>query len=353
MAAGAYYTGALPGFVVEEENGVWGAAQPITGLSPLTGGSGVSVHSVSCASPGNCAVAGSLYAPYPASGDPHLLRGFVVSETNGVWGSADILAPPVTAAKLGAGKLQSVSCSAPGDCLAGGYDSTDYQTTEAEVIEETNGTWGAPTLIPGAPAFDQVESVSCTVPGDCVAGLGSTHTGSAAALVTESGGTWSVQAVPGLSALATDQEYSSIESVSCPSTGDCTAAGEFTTPGNGGRLFVLTEQDGIWGQASEFPQGPEFAGVDPAFMRGAGRLRTSLKQRHRRSGERVVVHRSIGPVNPGRAGKQRRCDHAVLPVGGKLQRGRRGLRGTRYLVRIRHHRDERHLGPRSPGTGHE
>lgn len=260
VAAGDYYNGALPGFVVEEQNGVWGTAQPITGLAPVTGGSFVTVNSVSCAAPGSCAVVGSVYAPYPAAGDAHLLRGFVVSETNFVWGGATVLAPPVTAAKLAAGKLVSVSCSAPGDCLAGGYDSTDYQATEAEVIEETNGTWGAPMLIPGASAFDQVESVSCTAPGDCVAGLGSTHTGSAAALATESGGTWSVQSVPGLSALAENQEYSSIRSVSCPSAGDCTAAGEFTVLGSVARLFVLTEQDGIWGQATELPQGPQFAG---------------------------------------------------------------------------------------------
>jgi len=260
VAAGDYYNGALPGFVVEQNNGVWGSAEPITGLSPLTGGSSTIVNSVSCASPGNCAVVGSLYAPYPAPGDPYLLRGFVVTETGGVWGSAGILPPPVTEAKLGAGKLVSVSCTAPGDCVAGGYDSTDYQTTEAEVIEETNGTWGAPALIPGASGYERVQSVSCTAPGDCVAGLGSTEKGYAAALATESDGVWSVQAVPGLSALGSSQEYSSVGSVSCPSTGNCTVAGTFTTPGTvGGRLFVATEQDGTWGQATELSQGPEYA----------------------------------------------------------------------------------------------
>jgi len=261
VAAGDYYNGALPGFVVEQENGVWGTAQPITGLSPLTGGSGVTVGSVSCASVGNCAVAGSLYAPYPSSGSGDLLRGFVVSETDGVWGSANILAPPVTETKLGAGKLESVSCSTPGNCVAGGYDDTDYQTTEAEVITETDGTWGAPILVPGAPAYDQVESVSCTAPGDCVAGLGSTRTGYAAAVATESDGTWSVQDVPGLTTLASDQQDSSLESVSCSSTGDCTAAGEFSTPGDDGQLFVATEQDGTWGQASKLPSSAEYAGL--------------------------------------------------------------------------------------------
>ncbi len=258
VAAGDYYDGALPGFVVTQQNGVWGMAQPIAGLSPLTGGQSASVNSVSCASPGNCAVVGSFFGSSAASGGVVVLRGFVLSETDGVWGSADILPPPVAATKIGAGKLSSVSCSAPGDCVAGGYDATDYQTTEAEVIQETNGTWGTPALIPGAPAYDQVDSVSCTQPGDCIAGLRSVKVGYAAALATESGGVWSVQAVPGLAALASDQQYSAIDSVSCPAAGDCTAAGQFTTASSE-RLFVVTEQDGTWGQASELAQGPEYA----------------------------------------------------------------------------------------------
>jgi hypothetical protein len=242
--------------VVDQTNGVWDSAQPISGLAPLTGGSSVTVDSVSCGSPGNCAVAGSVYAPYPTSGSTHALRPFVVSQTDGTWGTADVLPPAVTGMGVGAGKLSPVSCSAPGDCVAGGYDASDYQTTMAEVVEETNGTWGAPAPLTGAPAYDQVRSVSCPAPGECVAGLGSTSKGYAAALATESGGTWSVQAVPGLSALAVGQEYSAVDSASCPSAGNCTAAGQFSSPAGADELFVVTEQNGIWGLASGLRQGP-------------------------------------------------------------------------------------------------
>lgn len=266
LAAGSYYNGALPGFVVEQENGTWGTVQPIPGLSPLSGGSGVTVDSASCASPGNCAVAGSVYAPYPTSGSKLVLRGFVVSEVKGTWQTADILPPPVAAAKLLAGKMTSVSCSAPGYCVAGGYDASDYPATMAVVVEETNGTWGAPSLVPGAPVYDMVNSVSCTAPGDCVAGLGAglfEYRGAAAALATENGGTWSVQAVPGVSALAGQQRSSGIDSVSCPAAGECTAAGEADTLSNGNLAFVVGEQGGTWGQASLLPNGPPYATSAP------------------------------------------------------------------------------------------
>lgn len=253
-AAGDYYNGALPGFVVDQTDGVWGTAQPISGLAPLTGGSSVTVNSVSCGSPGSCTVAGNVYAPYPTSGSGHLLRPFIVSETDGSWGTADILPPAVATSTFASGKMHSVSCSARGDCVAGGFDYSDSQTTSAEVVEQTNGTWGAPTELTGATAFDQVESVSCAAPGECVAGLGSVEKGDPAALATESGGTWSVQAVPGLSALAANLEYSTVDSVSCPAVGDCTAAGQFTSPADTNQLFVVTERNGSWGQASKLPQ---------------------------------------------------------------------------------------------------
>jgi hypothetical protein len=67
---------------------------------------------VSCSLRRNCA-AGGFYA----ARDGHL-RGFVVSERNGVWGQA-IKVPGLAA--LGPAVVGSVSCGSAGSCAAGGY----------------------------------------------------------------------------------------------------------------------------------------------------------------------------------------------------------------------------------------
>ena len=83
-AAGGSYLGGSghqQGFVVSEENGRWGQAIEVPGLGALNKGGTAEVNSVSCASPGNCAAGGSYRSPQTT-------QGFVVSEQNGVWGRA-------------------------------------------------------------------------------------------------------------------------------------------------------------------------------------------------------------------------------------------------------------------------
>jgi hypothetical protein len=69
------------GFVVSETNGVWGRAINVPGLGKLVSGRYADVTSVTCASPGNCAATG-YYEDTRHFG----VAGFVVSEKNGVWG---------------------------------------------------------------------------------------------------------------------------------------------------------------------------------------------------------------------------------------------------------------------------
>jgi hypothetical protein len=256
VAGGDYFT--APGFqafVIEQKDGVWGSAQPIPGMAAIDGGSGSSVNSISCASPGNCAVAGE--ADVAGTASSKVQRGFVVSEANGSWSTPDVLPPPVPATSVGGAVLRSVSCGAPGDCVAGGYDSTAGLATMAIIVEETNGVWGTPAEVAGAAQYDEVNSVSCASPGECVAGLSLRRTGYTAELATESGGTWTAaQPVPGLAGLPGGQQGSMLYSVSCPSAGNCTAAGELG-PGIG-PLFVVDEKNGSWGDASELAGGAAY-----------------------------------------------------------------------------------------------
>jgi hypothetical protein len=94
--------------VVSEKNGVWSQAIEVPGLGPLNAGGLAHVVSVSCGSAGSCAAGGS----YATGHGP--VRGFVVSETNGVWGQ--VIDVPGLAA-LGRIAVGSVSC--PSACSTG------------------------------------------------------------------------------------------------------------------------------------------------------------------------------------------------------------------------------------------
>jgi hypothetical protein len=92
--------------------------------------------------------------------------------------------------------------------------------------------------------------VSCPSAGNCVAGGGDVD-GSQAFIAVESSGAWAVQQVPGIENLDLGL-YSEVFSVSCPSAGNCAAAGIYDTRGNQ-QPFVIDEIDGTWGEAQEVP----------------------------------------------------------------------------------------------------
>jgi hypothetical protein len=151
--AGGYYTSAkVPAsssdrkaFVVSELKGRWGTARQVPGTGLARSGGWTSVTAVSCTSPGNC-VAGGYDGT--TAGSAHFSRGFVASEVNGTWGTARQLS---SRHRDEATTVTSVSCGKAGECLAGGY--TIYQVDEGGqqfydfgyqfVVEKRQGRWGA------------------------------------------------------------------------------------------------------------------------------------------------------------------------------------------------------------------
>ncbi len=155
--------------MVSERNGVWGQAIEVPGLAALNKGGPASVRSVSCGSAGNCA-AGGCYRHRPAHD-----QGFVVGEQNGVWGQAIEVPGLAALAKGGQAVVSSVSCASAGNCAAGGgYDDSDGHE-QGFVASETNGVWGQAIEVPGLAALNKggsagVGSVSCASAGNCAAG---------------------------------------------------------------------------------------------------------------------------------------------------------------------------------------
>ena len=99
------------------------------------------INSVSCSSDGNC-VAGGFYQD--GSGNT---QAFVVSEVAGVWGT-----PSEVAGSLNVGGnvwINSVSCSADGNCAAGGYYKDGSGDTQALVVSGRGSL--PPTPSPSVP----------------------------------------------------------------------------------------------------------------------------------------------------------------------------------------------------------
>jgi hypothetical protein len=199
-------------WVADEVNGTWGSAQPLA--APVTTGN--ARGTLSCATAGNCAVAGD----YVGGGEYH---AFVANEVNGSWQAGQDV-PGLSGIVSNAG---AVSCAAPGDCAAtGAYDvSGIYQEYSTD---EVNGTWGVVTALPGGPpTAADITSMSCTAPGYCsaVGGLESDRS-----LVSEATGTATTVTVAAAKVSYADEQAAPLTvSVTSPAGGTPTGTVIVTT----------------------------------------------------------------------------------------------------------------------------
>jgi hypothetical protein len=155
-----------------------------------------------------------------------------------------------------------VSCSAAGDCSAGGFYASSVvdhvPTVQALVVTETGGTWGTAQEVPGSAAlnaggFAEISSVSCSAPGACSAG-GEYTNGTPATevfVVSQTGGTWGTARKVRRIATLNTSGLASITSVSCPSAGNCVAVGSYEDANFDSQAFYVGESGGTWGSAQE------------------------------------------------------------------------------------------------------
>jgi hypothetical protein len=245
---------AVEGFVVSEKNGAWGQAEEVPGLGALNTGAQADVTSVSCARPGDCSAGGNYQVPFSKE------HGFVVNETDGVWGQAEEVPGLAALNRRLLASVNSVSCAAPGECSAGGFYEGGAGRVQGFVVGETNGVWGQAKRVPGLGALNiggnaQVKSVSCAQPGDCGAGglysqVGPNQQGF---VVSEKNGVWGrAEEIPGLAALRTGR-FAGVLSLSCASPGDCAAGGFYEQASFTVQGFVVSDTHGVWRRAEEVP----------------------------------------------------------------------------------------------------
>src|SRR5215470_10513026 len=245
------------------QGGTWGTAAEIPGSNRLNHGGQATIGTVSCASATNCGAGGSYTSGFSSTAP--IVQAFVVNKTANIWRMAQEVPGTATLNTGGNAKINSVSCPAPGECTAGGYytdASSGYQ--QAFVVTQTNGTWGSAKEIPATGALNaggsaRVDSMSCGAPGNCSAGgqyASKTVDGIStvqAFVVNETGGTWGkAKEVPGTAAL-NGGGYATVNSVSCPSAGNCSAGGTYTTAAPLTQAFVIDETNGTWGTAHLVP----------------------------------------------------------------------------------------------------
>ena len=112
--------------------------------------------------------------------------------------------------------------------------------------------WGSTEQVPGTAALNTggygiTDAVSCPSPGNCSAAgsYDSASAGLEAFVVNQANGTWGdAQGVPGMT---------SIRSMSCASAGNCTAGGVYANATYNQIAGVVSETNGKWGSAEEIP----------------------------------------------------------------------------------------------------
>jgi Bacterial Ig-like domain (group 3) len=241
-------------YVGSERNGAWEASLEVPGTPALNRGGNAQLASVSCASAGNCAAGGYYY------GGGGNREAFVVSEKNATWGNAREVAGALNS--NGFAEVGSVSCPTAGNCGAGGlYDAkTHGGLTEGFVVSDKNGTWGSAQEVAGklnGGGDGSVTSVSCRSAGYCTAGgyylTGFTGGKYESFVVSQTKGSWgSAGEVPGTGALNAGGEAGSVE-VSCASAGNCAVTGDYEDKSHHTQAFISGSAGGRWAVAEAIP----------------------------------------------------------------------------------------------------
>ncbi len=259
VAGGDYRNGFDRGqaFVASQRNGAWGRAIEVPGTAALNASGDARVFSVSCPSAGNCS-AGGFYLD--ASSPTGRGQAFVVSERNGAWGKAVEVPGTGTLNKGGDARVSSVSCASAGNCAAGGNYVDGSGHFQGFVVSQRNGAWGKAVEVPGTGTLNAggnavVNSVSCPSAGNCAAG-GFYRDGSGhfqAFVASQRNGAWGRPIEVPRSGTLNMGGLARVSSVSCPSAGNC-AAGGFYRDGSGHfQAFVASERNGAWGRGIEVP----------------------------------------------------------------------------------------------------
>jgi LPXTG-motif cell wall-anchored protein len=251
-------------------SGTWGEGSP---AEFATANTFSKFEAVSCASAGNCTAVGKFYNADNGS------EAFTMTSTGGVWGQAT---PAVFASDVQSAvpdtQFTVVSCVSAGNCTAAGHFKPVTGGRMAFTMTSTNGVWGQAAPVPferevqSVSPYSSVNSVSCASVGNCTA-VGyfkNANDGYEAFTWTMSGGQGG-QAAPAVFADGVEQSptyrNASFYGVSCASAGNCAAVGCFSNASNNVEAMTMMSSGGVWGRATPaaFASGVQNAAPSATF----------------------------------------------------------------------------------------
>lgn len=260
-AVGRYQdsSGNQEGLLVTERAGVWaaGVEAVLPANAAMGGKQDVVLSSVSCPSPGTCSAVGTYV---DSAGD---VWGLLLTEAGGTWSAGVEAALPANAASGGnqGVSLDSVSCPSSGDCGAAGTYLDSAGASLGLLLTETAGAWaaGLEAVLPGNAATGtkqnvSLDAVSCPAPGTCsaVGDYNDSSGNSDGLLLTETAGRWAPGAQATVPANAAPVHQSvSVDAVSCASPRNCSAVGTYLDHSGAGQGLLLSEKAGNWAAGLE------------------------------------------------------------------------------------------------------
>ena len=248
-------------------SGTWGQGDPAEFAIANTYSK---FEAVSCASAGNCTAVGKFYNADNGS------EAFTMTSTNGVWGQATpaVFESGVQSAVPDA-QFKVVSCASAGNCTAAGHFKPVTGGQMAFTMTSTNGVWGQATPaqfdhgVQNPSPYSSFNSVSCASDGNCTAAgyFKNENGGFEAFTLTRSGGQWG-QATPAVFATGVEQSptypNAGFYAVSCAPGGNCAAVGYFSNAADKTEAMTMMLSGGVWGRATPAEFASDVQNVDPS-----------------------------------------------------------------------------------------
>jgi len=240
-----------------ETNGVWSAPVEAQGSASFNPSGIALVGGLDCPSATTCVAGGNVVDILPSA---TTLVPFLIDENNGVWGPVTAVPGVAVLSRENQASMTVLSCGAPGDCAAGGdYLDTSGQS-QAFVVNEVGGVWGTATQLfatqlLGSGLSNSLNSMTCPSAGDCsaVGGYADAQGLTQPFVVDESNHNWEpAQEVPGVQGL-NNSAGATLTAVSCSAVDACSAGGTYTDAGSNSQAFLVNEVSGSWANPIEIP----------------------------------------------------------------------------------------------------